>query len=134
MGFLYPRANPINRKDEFGIKVCRAIINSLKIMSIICFKMKEGLNEDEKLYLVEKIIEYFSVRDIPIHVNIRPPELSCYGCGHIEDEDYWIGEAQRFQIKDCVHETFESCDDGDHVECPNCSKIIHIEYDLNEVD
>lgn len=96
--------------------------------------MKKGLNEIERLQLVEKIVEHFSAQGIPVHVNIRPPELRCCECGHIEDEDFWIYEAQRFQIKDFLHETFECCDDGDHVECPACEKINHLDYDLEEVN
>lgn len=113
---------------------CRIKHKPAQGLSIKYFKMKEGLNDSEQLDLVEKIVEYFSTRNIPININIQTPELMCNECGYIESEDFWVSEFERFQIKKNAPNVFELCTDGDHVQCPNCSKISHIEDDLKEVD
>ena len=61
--------------------------------------------------------------------NPKNEKAKCNLCGFIQSISDWISEA----IYEHDGKPSNGLVWGDHARCPNCGKLVHIDYDLTEI-
>jgi hypothetical protein len=56
-------------------------------------------------------------------------KAKCNHCGFIQSISEWISEADSEHDGKHINHPIG----GDHARCPNCGKLVHIDYDLTEI-